>query len=762
MMNFALKLTAFVAILLTMHVAVSAMDPPELPEEILALDRQLQEGVDIVYLGDSTLFYPVGEPTIPEILRSLVTNHTISDVAHPAYQLDLYERYANYLVEHSSQVEAVIIPINMHSFSPAWDLRPTYQFEREKTILTYGPLLSTLLYRPFDTFGLFDSPISRDDFLEATVFNGDQPVGEVAEFEELIGIDTSAVETDETDFAYYANLPSEEETEALQGTLVYYYMYGLDRHHRKIESLKATSRVLTENGIKPIFYITPVNYELGEKHLGPLFHRRLADNTAVVEQVLRRKEVDVLNLAFDLEAYHFVDTEHLTESGKSYVAKMLAAAIESSPARPQVATAVDDAPTPRIQSLEDQASPTPTPSSEVEATTQATPTPTRVVPLTPTRSLAAQQAGQLVSITYRTTFKPVGNYTLDLYRLRYKTVNGNEQVTEVEANLYVPKVDIPTEFPIYVYGPGTTGLSDFCAPLNEGPSGDNWGMYHGFMYEYTAQGLIGVLPNYQGFDDDNQPHPYFISEFQARALLDAVRAAYNFFDESPDVTARPMDAVVMAGYSSGGHAVFAAKDFAASYAPELPFKGVIGHGPTTNIETLFKESPVFSPYIVQAYRDFYGPDVVDPADIFLDRWLANFQNDVMIRCVDDLFQYYSFSAREMYRREFSDALFAGRLRAVVPAFKARLDSNASGLSPTGVEIPVLILQGTADQIVTPPSQKQFAADLCRLGNHVNYISYPAVDHPNIRQASFRDTIDWIRNAASGDLPESNCASLASP
>jgi len=135
---------------------------------------------------------------------------------------------------------------------------------------------------------------------------------------------------------------------------------------------------------------------------------------------------------------------------------------------------------------------------------------------------------------------------------------------------------------------------------------------------------------------------------------------------------------------------------------------------------------------------------------------------VMVRCVDDIFRYYSFSAREMYRREFSDALFADRLQAIVPAFKARLDSNASGLSPAGVEIPVLILQGTADQIVTPPSQKQFAAELCRLGNHVNYISYPAVDHPNIRQASFRDTIDWIQSAASGDLPESNCASLASP
>jgi hypothetical protein len=153
------------------------MHPPELPEEIVALDQQLQKGADIVYFGDSILIHPAGEPTIPEILRSLVPHYTIGEVAHPAYHLDLYERYVNYLVEHGPKVESVIIPINMRSFSPEWDLRPTYQFEREKIILTYGPLLSSLFYRLFDTFGLFDSPISQDDFLEATVFNGDQPVG---------------------------------------------------------------------------------------------------------------------------------------------------------------------------------------------------------------------------------------------------------------------------------------------------------------------------------------------------------------------------------------------------------------------------------------------------------------------------------------------------------------------------------------------------------------------------------------------------------
>jgi hypothetical protein len=635
MRSFFLKSIAFIAILLTMQIAVSAMHPPELPKEILELDQQLQDGVEVVYFGDSTLILPEGEPTIPEILREMAPDFKIGEVAHPAYHLDLYERYVNYLVKHKSQVKAVIIPINMRSFSPEWDLRPTYQFEREKTILTYGPVISTIFYRAFDTFGLFDSPISEADFLEATVFNGDDPVGDVAEFEELIG--ASPLDT-EADFAYYASIPSEEEEEALKGTLVYYYMYKLDAQHRKIQSLKAVSQILIENGVRPVFYISPINYELGELHLGEEFHQRLAENTAIIEQALGQKNVDVLNLVFDLAAFNFIDTEHLTENGKVYVAEVLAEAIEQPQPSVLTSTSVDDAPTPRVSAveqpgqdlslstlptataaLEPEASvlalittsptaatptaqptltrtptstrtpttipsrtptrtpratattepeasatplpptatptkltptpqptatatpeptatplpPTATPQPTATATPEPTPTPqptptnTPVISETP-QSPARQQAGQLTLIDFWETFEPAGNYVIDVYRLRFRTVDRNERGTEVEAFLYVPQVDDPTNFPIFIYAPGTTGLSRACAPLNEWSSGRNWGTYHSYMLEYTAQGFIGLLPNYQGFDVDNLPHPYFVSEFQARALLDGGRAAFNF------------------------------------------------------------------------------------------------------------------------------------------------------------------------------------------------------------------------------------------
>ena len=107
MKKFSFKLTAFVAILLAFQVVVSAMRPSDLPQEILELDQQIQAGVDIIYFGDSTLIYPEGESTIPEILRGLLGYHTLGDVAHPAYQLDLYERYVNLEDNYPKQANVV-------------------------------------------------------------------------------------------------------------------------------------------------------------------------------------------------------------------------------------------------------------------------------------------------------------------------------------------------------------------------------------------------------------------------------------------------------------------------------------------------------------------------------------------------------------------------------------------------------------------------------------------------------------------------------
>ena len=804
MKRFAARLAAFILFLALLQGLVSSVFPVEIPQELLRIEQYLTDRVDIVYLGDSTLSYPLGEVTTGEILQEMLPDYTLGEISHPAYNLDLYLRYVRYIVRSPHRPQVVIVPINMRSFSPEWDMRPGYQFEQVKKALALGLFFSRILWRPLQTFGLLDSPINQDTFLNTTVYNGDTPVGKVKDFEGLV--DKGPLEELQGDagFVYHDFLPSAENAEELTQALIYRYMGSLKPDNRQLQAMLKIAQLGNENDLHIVFYITPVNHQQGDRFLGEPFTKSLQYNKTLVKSLLiDATETTALDLLFDLEAYAFVDMEHLTEAGKAHVAEQLAAAIQTggsvadsstdSEATPTLLLSTSDTRAPKATATPTEPSPSPTatrraptagetklPAPTPVAAATSTPPPTASTPrptvsatvgttmpqatavISPTMTLSSPvqevvSGGTVVEAEYLWRSWPKGSYAVDMYRLRYQTLDETDQIAEIQADLFVPYVETAVRFPVVGIAPATTGISNGCAPLNEQAMQRAWGDYRAQSLAYAAQGYVVILPNGLGFDDPDRTHPYFIAELQARVLLDAARAVYNWTDNSPTdgTLAQPARTVLFMGYSSGGHAAFAAKDLAGSYAPELPVKGIIAHGPTTDVETLLKEDPVFSPYIVYAYRDFYGSEIMDVADVFAARWVPTFDADVLDMCVDDIFVYYSRSAREMYTPEFRQVLYGDRLDQVYPLFAEKLSANATGLSG-GEQIPALILQGTGDTVVTPGSQRAFRNQLCAQGNTVTYLEYPGIPHAQIRWASFSDTLSWMRRIVEGDVPETDC------
>ena len=363
----------------------------------------------------------------------------------------------------------------------------------------------------------------------------------------------------------------------------------------------------------------------------------------------------------------------------------------------------------------------------------------------------------MTDVRYIDRFQPSGPYPVELYRITFETVDELGQIVETQADLYIPYVETEEAFPVLGHAAGTTGVGNGCAPLDERATGRSWGNYHGHSLAYAAQGYIVVFPNWLHFEDPQRIHHYFVAELQGQTLLDAVRAAYRFWDRAQELEtqAKPAQAAFMMGYSSGGHAIFAAKDRAQAYAPELPIKGVIGFGPVTNPGLLLQEDPIFGPYLVYAFRDFYGEDTIDPAEVYLSPWVSDFEDDVLSTCVDEIFYYYSHSARRMYAPEFREVLYDGRLADVYPEFAEQLTVNTAGLG-SGADIPVLILQGTADTVITPPSQQAFMDELCALGNSVTLIQYEGATHADTRWRSYADALAWLEDAVQGSAPRSDC------
>ncbi|MBN2393700.1 MAG: hypothetical protein JXR84_23410, partial [Anaerolineae bacterium] len=723
-----------------------------LPAEIVQFDRYLEQGVDVLYLGDSTLLLPFGEVTTGEILQELLPDRRIGQVAHPAYGLDLFYDYAAYVDRHGGWPTTLVLPINLRSFSAAWDMRPAFQFEKESKILALGLPWARLFFRPLDVFGFFRPSISQQDFLNTPVYDGDVRVGYVRDFE-MLAADEILQEGSEN---AYREVKLEDE-ETAQAVLTYHYMFNLEPDHRKLDSMVAVAELAARHDVNVIFYITPINVEQGERFLGPAFRERFAANIQVVLSALEAVSPDnvtLLNLAFDLPAFDFTDLEHLTETGKEYVAEQIAVAIQDETdatlsTAPEVTPTATAAPTSSVQTplpTRVQANPTATP--------VATPTATPVAEVTATPMVTG---GDVTEVSYIERFWPSGPYPVDLYRITFETVDEFGQIVETQADLYIPYVETEEAFPVLGHAAGTTGVGNGCAPLDERATGRSWGSYHAHSLAYAAQGYIIVFPNWLHFEDPQRIHGYFVAELQGHTLLDAVRATYRFWDlnQALDTQAEPAQAAFMMGYSSGGHAIFAAKDHAQAYAPELPVEGVIGFGAVTNPGLLLQEDPIFGPYLVYAYRNFYGEEIIDPAEVYLPLWVSDFEGDVLSTCVDQIFYYYSHSARRMYEPEFREVLYDGRLAAVYPEFAEKLAANTAGLGG-GTDIPVLILQGTADTVITPPSQQAFMDQLCALGNSVTMYEYEAATHADIRWRSYADVLAWMEDTVLGNAPRSDC------
>jgi pimeloyl-ACP methyl ester carboxylesterase len=402
-----------------------------------------------------------------------------------------------------------------------------------------------------------------------------------------------------------------------------------------------------------------------------------------------------------------------------------------------------------------------------------TPTPTAVPAMVPGtvveemtvkhEALTAEEVDSLCA-----GFLPADNrlpalYGVDTYRIWFRTRDQDGLVIAIQADLRVPRVEEPEFFPIFVYGAGTTGIASACAPLNEHFAGRDWGDYRSHMVSYASQGYIAILANWQGYDDRDLTHPYFVSELEGRVMLDAARAVYAFFEQPPDddILARPDTPVFLGGYSQGGHGALSAGRLAAEYAPELEIKGVIGHATSPDVEGLMYDSPRYSPYIVYAYRDFYGAETVDPEDVFLAEWLPTFEEDVTSKCIDNVFQHYSNDPNRMYTPEFRAALYNDQLAASFPAFKSRLDENDSSFKPYP-SVPVMLLHGAADPIVQVRTIEAFRAYLCGEGQNVRYNLYPGINHFQTRQYSFVDTLTWMESLLAGNIPVPNCPNAAAP
>lgn len=368
------------------------------------------------------------------------------------------------------------------------------------------------------------------------------------------------------------------------------------------------------------------------------------------------------------------------------------------------------------------------------------------VVLEPVTSLDLSQTKERVRI-----FLPfdteITKHPVSIYQLHFSIKLQDGEFSPVIAKVFVP-LEIDSELPVVIYGHGTTGLADRCAPTREDPTKPTLGNYENQMIAMASTGMVVVMPNYEGLDNPERIHYYFNKDIEARTLLGAARALETVRDQLP----KSIEGVFLGGYSQGGHAAFSAVDLVHTISPEVQINGVFAHGATTNLRNLLLHNPNLAPYLVHAYSkknpDFEVSTLIKPDEVYSVERAQQL-------CVDEAFQYDSTTPQDTYTATFLMALEANTLQSSFPEIHRYFEQNSAGTSYT--MIPTLILQDPADPVVTLDDQQQFVEQLCDRKVPVELKTYEDVHHFWTREESFNDTVAWIFSiSASSENARSSC------
>jgi alpha-beta hydrolase superfamily lysophospholipase len=291
----------------------------------------------------------------------------------------------------------------------------------------------------------------------------------------------------------------------------------------------------------------------------------------------------------------------------------------------------------------------------------------------------------------------------------------------------------PQGRPVLVWAHGSVGLADRCAPSHSGVVGAPSSWLGGLV----LQDMVVAATDYQGLGTPG-PTRSLIGLSAGRAVLDVARAARRL--DAAGASGR----VVLQGHSEGGHAVLWAAELARSYAPELQVLGVATTAPGAELATTlklgrFRPAAITSGamLIVAAWGDAYRvpPQVLTPAGRkALDR--------VRSTCLEEL---ASDPATPVVRP--GDLL-------TTPPWPALLARNTPGHAATPA--PVLIAQGTDDEVVVPAATRALVQRLCHAGDTVELRSYRGAGHFDILEVASADMIGWTGDRLAGRPARSTC------
>lgn len=332
----------------------------------------------------------------------------------------------------------------------------------------------------------------------------------------------------------------------------------------------------------------------------------------------------------------------------------------------------------------------------------------------------------------------------DIQVIRYNMPNVNGERAEATAMVFYPNTPQPQDgWRVVVWEHGTVGSGDSCAPSNNQLNNN----FRGLASSLLAQGYVIVAPDYEGLGTRGI-HPYLNLKSAAQSAIYAVRA---FKEQQGN---RFNGAWVSVGQSQGGHASLAT----AQFADEDPnYKAAVAAAPASSLGYIISEvAPQALSALVEAGQDNAAKAVYAELLAYA-AYVA-----VGIKAYEPGFNYRTiFSSRAgivaekaegttgenglclgplitEYMQDIDDYLVNNPEKTVVdyPGLVENFQNNSSvekflqnnQPATEKINVPVMIIQGTADMAVPYPVTNTLQQGLKDMGTTVTFVPVQDASH----------------------------------
>lgn len=336
------------------------------------------------------------------------------------------------------------------------------------------------------------------------------------------------------------------------------------------------------------------------------------------------------------------------------------------------------------------------------------------------------------------------------WRVMYASRTWDDRPVAVTGWIAAPAAATSAPRPVLSWAHGTTGVARGCAPsLAPDPArsflprggATNFPVDVGapYLQELLARGYVVVAADYQGQGGPGA-HQYLVGETAARGVLDAARAAARL------PAAHAGKDVAMLGWSQGGQAALFAGEIAPAYAPDLKVRGIATLAPAAvvwhaQIDPFFRMGTPHGYSMLRGYNAAYGL----PLDMLSDRG-RELVAAAGEGCVLELF------------KQIGQSKAPGVVGDVTAAagWREALERNDAGRHVSAA--PVLLVHGTADNIVLPAGTQLYQQRACAAGSRLEVDWIEGGDHRSIMPAAQDRILGWLDARMRGEAPGANvCA-----